>query len=43
VDLVLATAFVDTLKDIGLIGSAFIVLGLIVVWWYWLMSRFGSF
>jgi hypothetical protein len=34
---------VDVFKDIGLIGSSFIVLCLIVVWWYWLMSRFGSF
>jgi hypothetical protein len=33
----------NTLKDIGLIVSSFVVLGLLVVWWYWLMSRFGSF
>ena len=33
----------NTLKDIALIVSSFVVLGLLVVWWYWLMSRFGSF
>jgi hypothetical protein len=35
--------FMNVIKDIGLIGSSFIVLGLLVVWWYWIMSRFGSF
>jgi hypothetical protein len=34
---------VDVLKDIGLIASSFLVLGGLVVWWYWIMSRFGSF
>jgi hypothetical protein len=33
----------NTLRDIGLILSSFAVLCLLVVWWYWLMSRFGSF
>jgi hypothetical protein len=41
--LLLATTFLNTLKDIGLILSSFAVLALLVVWWYWLMSRFGSF
>lgn len=34
---------IEVLEDIGLIASSFAVLGLLVVWWYWLMSRFGSF
>ena len=42
-DLTLATSIVTTLKDVGLIGSSFIVLAGLVVWWYWIMSRFGSF
>jgi hypothetical protein len=42
-NLLLATSLGNTLKDIGLIGSSFAVLALLVVWWYWLMSRFGSF
>ena len=33
----------NTLKDIGLIVSSFAVLGGLVLWWYWIMSRFGSF
>lgn len=41
--IVLNATIVDVLKDIGLIGSAFIVLCGLVVWWYWIMSRFGSF
>jgi hypothetical protein len=34
---------IDVLRDIGLIGSSFAVLAGLVVWWYWIMSRFGSF
>jgi hypothetical protein len=40
---VIDATVLDVLKDLGLIGSSFIVLGLLVVWWYWIMSRFGSF
>jgi hypothetical protein len=39
----LSATILDVAKDIGLIGSSFVVLCLLVVWWYWLMSRFGSF
>jgi hypothetical protein len=41
--LLAANTFLGFLKDVGLIGSSFVVLCLLVVWWYWLMSRFGSF
>jgi hypothetical protein len=41
--MVLDATVVDVLKDIGLIGSSFLVLAGLVVWWYWIMSRFGSF
>ena len=33
----------DTLKDLALILSSFMTMGLLVVCWYWLLSRFGTF
>jgi hypothetical protein len=39
---ILDAGILDVLKAFGLIGSSFAVLGLLVVSWYWLLSRFGS-
>jgi hypothetical protein len=43
VDLILATRLIDTFKDIGLIGSTFVVLFGLVWAWGWLLKNFGTF
>jgi hypothetical protein len=42
-DLVIATSVLDTLKDVGLILSTFVVLFGLIWWWGWILKNFGTF